>query len=96
MARVDALLAVIAVLDDTCVLYRGGIDGLRLIQRGAAAVLAAGGASTKLGSRLLAWLDERCQAERLSPGGSADVLAAVLFLDSLSRYDDGGMHACRH
>jgi triphosphoribosyl-dephospho-CoA synthase len=93
MARIDALLATMAVLDDTCVLYRGGIDGLELIQRGAAGVLAAGGSSTRLGRRRLAWLDHRCQAERLSPGGSADVLAAALFLDLLNRYDNGGMHA---
>ena len=41
MARLDALPAVMAVLDDTCVLYRAGTQGLGLIRRDAAAVLAA-------------------------------------------------------
>ncbi|MER5646368.1 triphosphoribosyl-dephospho-CoA synthase [Streptosporangium sp. NPDC002524] len=81
VARLDALLAVMSLLDDTCVLHRGGLDGLRVVRSGAERVLAEGGSGTARGRAALAELDERCAARRLSPGGSADLLAAALFLD---------------
>jgi triphosphoribosyl-dephospho-CoA synthase len=87
-ARLDTLLAVMAVLDDTCVLYRGGAEGLGLIRRGAAAVLTAGGTASPAGRRRLDRLDHDCRARRLSPGGAADVLATAIFLDQLERYGD--------
>ena len=87
-ARLDCLLAVMAVLDDTCVLYRGGAEGLGLIRRGAAAVLAAGGTASPAGRRRLDRLDHDCRARQLSPGGAADVLATAMFLDQLERYGD--------
>ncbi|MET8138772.1 triphosphoribosyl-dephospho-CoA synthase [Sphaerisporangium sp. NPDC005288] len=80
-ARLDALLAVMSLLEDTCVLHRGGLDGLRVVRSGAGRVLAEGGAGTRRGRAALLELDERLTARRLSPGGSADLLAAALFLD---------------
>jgi triphosphoribosyl-dephospho-CoA synthase len=82
-ARLDALLAVMASLEDTCLLHRGGSDGLAAIRRGARGVLAAGGSATAAGRRRLAGLDVLAQTRRLSPGGSGDLLSAALFLDSL-------------
>ena len=58
-ARLTALLAIMATVDDTCVLYRGGRAGLRTVQRGAARVLRAGGPGTPRGRRLLDALDQR-------------------------------------
>ena len=83
-ARLDALLAVMASLEDTCLLHRGGPRGLDAIRSGAGQVLSAGGTATPTGRRLLAELDQLTRARRLSPGGSADLLAAALFLDSLT------------
>ena len=90
-ARLDALLAVMAHLEDTCLLHRGGRDGLTAMQRGAAAVLAAGGTGAAEGRRRLMELDRLAARERLSPGGSADLLAAALFLDALTSPE--GRHA---
>ena len=84
-ARIDALLGIMAVLDDTCLLYRGGLRGLRLVQRGAVRVLEVGGSSTPEGGRALASLEEEMLGERLSPGGAADLLCAAMFLDSLEQ-----------
>ena len=86
VARLDALLAVMAVLDDTCLLHRGGMAGLQLAQRGAALVLRAGGASSADGRRRLSSLNETCRAHQLSPGGAADVLASAMLLDRLDRH----------
>lgn len=83
VARLDALLGIMAVLDDTCLLHRGGRRGLRLAQRGAARVLEAGGVATPEGGRALAALDRALLERWLSPGGSADLLSAAIFLDAL-------------
>jgi triphosphoribosyl-dephospho-CoA synthase len=83
-ARLDALMAVVASLEDTCLLHRGGPDGLALAQSGARRVLHAGGTATQAGRARLAELDATLAARRLSPGGSADLLAAALYLDSLN------------
>jgi triphosphoribosyl-dephospho-CoA synthase len=82
-ARLDALLAVMAHLEDTCLLHRGGLGGLAAIRRGARGVLAAGGSATPAGRRRLAELDHLACTRRLSPGGSGDLLSAALFLDSI-------------
>ncbi|MFZ4878397.1 triphosphoribosyl-dephospho-CoA synthase [Janthinobacterium sp. Mn2066] len=82
-ARLNALLAIVAQLDDTCVLSRGGKEGLLDLQAGAAQVLAAGGAASQEGSAALLALEAQVLARRVSPGGAADLLAATLFLDSL-------------
>jgi triphosphoribosyl-dephospho-CoA synthase len=82
-ARLEALLALMSRLDDTCVLHRGGPAGLRAIQSGAQAVLSAGGIGTPQGRRHFTVLDDLCLTRRLSPGGSGDLLSATLFLDAL-------------
>jgi len=80
-ARLDALMAIMARLDDTCLLHRGGAAALHAAQGGAREVLAAGGSSTAAGRRALLRLDADLLARRASPGGCADLLAACLFLD---------------
>jgi triphosphoribosyl-dephospho-CoA synthase len=82
-ARLDALLAIMASLDDTCLLHRGGWAALNTARTGAAAVLAAGGTTTVEARGLLERLDRDLLSLNASPGGSADLLAATLFLDFL-------------
>jgi triphosphoribosyl-dephospho-CoA synthase len=89
-ARVDALLAIMASLDDTCLLHRAGMTGLQAGQRGARRVLAAGGSSTAAGQAALNALERALVALNASPGGAADLLAATLFLDKQSRQDFTG------
>jgi triphosphoribosyl-dephospho-CoA synthase len=85
IARLDALLAIMTSLDDTCLLYRGGNVALQAAKDGAAAVIAAGGSSTLRGRERLLALDQRLLELRVSPGGSADLLAGALFLDTIER-----------
>jgi triphosphoribosyl-dephospho-CoA synthase len=95
-ARIDALLGIMAVLDDTCLLHRGGLRGLRLAQRGAVRVLEAGGSSVPEGRRSLASLEDEMLREWLSPGGAADLLSAAMFLDSLEQRERDEEHSeCR-
>ena len=83
ICRLDALLSLMAELDDTCVLYRGGAEGLNVVKAGARAVLDAGGYSNAEGRQRLRALDRELLARHVSPGGSADLLAATIFLDAL-------------
>ena len=82
-ARLNALVAIMATLDDTCLLHRGGWAALDAAQRGAARVIDAGGLGQEAGRAALADLDQHLIALNASPGGAADLLAATLFLDSL-------------
>ncbi|VVQ15534.1 2-(5''-triphosphoribosyl)-3'-dephosphocoenzyme-A synthase [Pseudomonas fluorescens] len=82
-ARLDALLAIMTELADTCVLYRAGEDGLSTMQLGAQAVLDAGGSASLTGRRRLHELDQQLIALNASPGGAADLLAACLFIDRI-------------
>jgi triphosphoribosyl-dephospho-CoA synthase len=82
-ARLDALLAIMASLDDTCLLHRGGPAALGAAKAGARAVLTAGGTAAPAGLRRLHRLHAELMARWASPGGSADLLSVTLFLDRL-------------
>jgi triphosphoribosyl-dephospho-CoA synthase len=84
-ARIDALMAIMTSLSDTCVLSRAGMTGLNAMRQGAQAVLLAGGSSCTAGRAALAHLDAQMLALNASPGGAADLLAATLFLDRVSQ-----------
>ncbi len=86
-ARLDALLAIMTNLADTCVLYRAGEQGLQTMQLGAQAVLDAGGSASLAGRRRLHELDQQLIALNASPGGAADLLAACLFIDRIESGD---------
>ncbi|RXV73423.1 triphosphoribosyl-dephospho-CoA synthase MdcB [Burkholderia stabilis] len=87
-ARVDACFALIAALDDTNVLHRGGQAGLDFARATARAFVARGGVRAR-DWRLRAAVAHRAfVARRLSPGGAADLLAMSVFVDALEA--DGG------
>jgi triphosphoribosyl-dephospho-CoA synthase len=83
-SRLNALMASMVTLEDTCLLHRGGTHALHVAQHGARRVLDAGGASRNAGLSALLHLDRELTALNSSPGGSADLLAAALFLDRLT------------
>nr|WP_240655663.1 triphosphoribosyl-dephospho-CoA synthase [Paraburkholderia phosphatilytica] len=83
-ARLDALLAIMVSLDDTCLLHRAGLPGLNTAQQGARRVLAAGGSATHEGRAEFDSLERALLLQNASPGGAADLLAATLFIDRLT------------
>jgi triphosphoribosyl-dephospho-CoA synthase len=90
-ARIDALMAIMAILDDTCLLKRGGPRALQAAKQGALAVLAAGGTAAPAGMKRLQRLHAELMALWASPGGSADLLGVTLFLD---RLESGSRSPC--
>ncbi|MEH0875337.1 triphosphoribosyl-dephospho-CoA synthase [Pectobacterium cacticida] len=83
-ARLDALMAIMTSLSDTCVLSRAGLEGLETMQYGARSVLDAGGTAEAAGRAALAALDKQMLALNASPGGAADLLAATLLVDCIA------------
>ena len=77
LARVDALFSLMARVSDTNVYHRGGPEGAATVRRHARAFVARGGTAAR-GWQASALASHRAfVAARLSPGGAADLLAAV-------------------
>lgn len=79
-ARLIGLLTSMSTLDDTCILHRGGRGALEMVHDASYRILEDTFRTGVLDRRSLAELDVRMTGRRLSPGGSADLLACALFL----------------
>ncbi|MEI9988408.1 MAG: triphosphoribosyl-dephospho-CoA synthase MdcB [Rhizomicrobium sp.] len=79
-ARVEACFALIAVLEDTNLLHRGGASGLRFARRAARRFLEEGGVGRPDWRARARAVHDSFVALRLSPGGAADLLAMSLFV----------------
>jgi triphosphoribosyl-dephospho-CoA synthase len=84
-ARVEACFALIASVEDTNLLHRGGLDGLRFAHDEARSFIASGGVRAPGWRARAQSIHESFVARRLSPGGSADLLAMTLFVDAHER-----------
>jgi triphosphoribosyl-dephospho-CoA synthase len=79
-ARVHALMSLIAAVDDTNLLYRGGAGGLRFARDEASTFLQRGGVGAPDWRAHAIAMHQAFVARRLSPGGCADLLAMTLFV----------------
>jgi triphosphoribosyl-dephospho-CoA synthase len=70
----------VAQVDDLNLLHRGGTEGLRWAQQQAATFFSAGGAFAPDWRMRLQSIGDAFVRRRLSPGGSADLLACAWFL----------------
>ncbi|WP_026582076.1 triphosphoribosyl-dephospho-CoA synthase [Bacillus sp. J33] len=86
LCRLNVLIALMAELNDTCILHRGGKEALEGTKERAKEILKAGGVSTIRGWQLLEQLDQSLCLRNVSPGGSADLLAATIFMDYLDQH----------
>ncbi|MDD2918324.1 triphosphoribosyl-dephospho-CoA synthase MdcB [Rhodoferax sp.] len=86
-ARVQTLFATMTALDDTNCVHRGGIDGLRFVQASALQFLRAGGVMQTDWLSHARAIHAAFVARRLSPGGSADVLASACWVQSRLQMD---------
>jgi triphosphoribosyl-dephospho-CoA synthase len=84
-ARVQACFALIAKLEDTNLLHRGGADGLRYAQQRAQGFLDAGGVRQPHWQARAEAVHHAFVERRLSPGGAADVLAVSMLAADLER-----------
>jgi triphosphoribosyl-dephospho-CoA synthase len=82
-ARVHACFSLIAAVEDTNLLHRGGTAGLCFAQSAARSFLDRGGVSQRDWRVRARAVHEVFVRGRLSPGGSADLLAMSLFVQAL-------------
>lgn len=79
-AAVQAFFALLAHVEDTNLIHRGGVEGLRFARCAARDFLAAGGVHAKDAQARGLAVHRALVERRLSPGGCADLLAACLFV----------------
>ncbi len=82
-ARVQACMALIAALEDTNLLHRGGAEGLAFAQSQAMGFLRMGGVGQPGWRGAAEAVHAGFVRRNLSPGGAADLLAITLFLDAV-------------
>ena len=81
-ARLHAFFALLAHVDDTNVLYRGGREAALQLKRGAADFMDVGSVFAEDWEERAVRLHRWSSLQRLSPGGCADLLAAAVFVDA--------------
>ncbi len=79
-AHIQTLLALMAQVEDTNILIRTSPDMLSYAQSQAQRLLSLGGALSPEGLEAVWKLNEDFIAKNMSPGGSADLLIATIFL----------------
>lgn len=91
LAAVQALFALMAHVDDTNLLWRGGIEGLAFARARARDFLAGGGVAADSWLASAHSIHREFVALHLSPGGSADLLGVTLFLDGVGHAPGGAL-----
>ena len=80
---VHTLISLMAVTEDSTLLWRGGAAALGFVRTRSRAILARGGALSDAGWSEIENFDAECIARNISPGGSADLLAVTLAVQAL-------------
>ena len=88
-ARLHALFTAMAEVDDTNLVHRGGLQGLRDAKSLARRFLDEGGGVTADAAARAARVHAVFVERRLSPGGAADLLAAACWVDRVERLHGG-------
>lgn len=79
-ALIHTLISLMTVVVDSTIINRHGLDTLGDVQNEAKRIMDAGGMLTELGRMQISALDTSFIERNISPGGSADLLAATYFL----------------
>lgn len=80
---INTLFKIMSCCEDTTILYRHSYDVLQLVKSDASDFLTLGGIETEKGKAFLHALEKRYSEARISPGGSADLLAVTVFICEL-------------
>jgi triphosphoribosyl-dephospho-CoA synthetase len=83
LASIEALVNIMAYLNDTNILYRSNLKTLKNIQGRCQDIIAAGGVATESGWAKYRVLNDFIVKKGVSPGGAADLLAITLYFYKL-------------
>lgn len=84
--RLNVLLSLMTTVDDTCILHRGNLELLQRIKKMAAAIVENGGLMEPENWTHYLNLNAFIVDEWVSPGGSADLLAASIFIEKITQH----------
>lgn len=88
MAKIDTLFALMAHISDTNVYFRGGPAGARTVKNHAQAFVKLGGTAHPEWKIHALECHKVFTAQRLSPGGAADLLAATCLLHQMAQFSN--------
>lgn len=77
------LLQLMVRVEDSTIVHRQSINKLREIQAEAREIIKNGGLNSPLGKEVAFNFEQKCIEDNVSPGGSADLLAVVIFLGEI-------------
>jgi len=80
------LISIMSTAKDTNVLYKHGQRGLEFVHKQAQAILMKGSVFTVSGRSEIYLLDKLFIKKKISPGGSADLLAITIMYNLLGKY----------
>ena len=78
--NVQILLELMSKVEDSNIVHRHDINTLKNVKKDAKEILKLGGMKTEEGRKEAFLLEKRYIEEYISPGGSADLLAIIIFL----------------
>jgi triphosphoribosyl-dephospho-CoA synthase len=84
--RLNVLLTLMSVVDDTCIIHRSTMEVGREVQQRAGGIIRKGGVGVPANAGDYAALDQFVTDHWVSPGGSADLLAATIFLQKVLQH----------
>lgn len=84
--NLNVLLSLMSVVDDTCILHRSDLTVLSEIQQQAGSILSKGGLGRGANWQAYHVLDTYITTHWVSPGGSADLLAATIFIQKITQH----------
>lgn len=83
---VQTLLGIMQYSEDSNILHRHSINTLKEVNEKAKEIIKIGGIRTDEGKELLNKMNEDFAKRRISPGGSADLLALTVFFNLVEEY----------
>ena len=83
---INTLISIMKHCEDSNVLHRHSMDTLKEVQQKAVHIISLGGMTTESGKASIEELDKEFIKRNISPGGSADLLAATVFFNSVEEY----------
>ena len=83
---IHTLIGIMQYCQDTNIIYRHSQEVLKEVQRKATHIIEIGGMTTLDGQTAIKELDLEFCIRKISPGGSADLLAGTVFFSLLEKY----------
>lgn len=83
---IHTLIGIMQYCQDTNIIYRHSLEVLQEVQKKAEHIIGIGGMNTLEGQASVNKLDEEFCIRKISPGGSADLLAGTVFFYLLEKY----------